>query len=245
MKAKLWMRALLVVAPAVLLIYSCTSESEYVAIDIPTSLSLSVGESYDFGWKSYSLSSDNDFVATIEEGGVVVAKHAGECKINFINHRHELIRKCKVIVSPNTTLYSEPIRQWGMSKFALISIEGDNYRDPDNNTIGYVMDSSTVPLKIYAFEGDKLIASGVAVNIFSSGLLAEHLLDRYQPVVAEGDSYLFIDSYSMERAKTIVYMEMYSTEYWAVMYMDINYFESMNSPKSKMSEDLFSDIIDL
>lgn len=244
MKAKLLIQALSVAVPAVLLISSCTLESdEYVTVDIPSSLSLSVGESYDFGQESSSLSSNNDFVITVEEDGVAVAKHAGKCQIRFSNYWQE--STCAVTVFPNTTLYSEPIRQWGMRKSALISIEGDNYRDADNNTIGYMMDSSTVPLKIYAFEDDALIVSGVVVKISSSERLAEHLLDRYQPIVAEGNSYLFIDSYSLNGATTAVYMTIYSTEYWAVMYMDINYFESMNYTKAKMPEDLFGDITDL
>ena len=235
MKAKSLIRILLVVAMCVLLISSCALKPEYV--DIPTSLSLSVGETYDFGLEVSSLSSDNDFVATIEHGAVV-ARHAGKCIIRVSNDLEESI--CNVTVSPNTTLYSEPIRWWGISKSALISVEGYDYKETDN-IIGYMMNSSTVPVKMFS--------SCIIVNTFSSEplseRLSEHLHDRYQPIAAEGDRYMFMDSYSMERAETIVYMIIYSSDYRAVIYMDINYFESINSLKSKISEDLFSDIIDL
>lgn len=234
---KLLLPILSVFAFTVSLLPSCTLKSEYPAdIEIPTSISLSVGETYDLGLESSSWSSKNDFVAQIGTDGVVTAKHVGKCTVMFSNFRQTL--RCEVTVFPNTTLYSEPIQQWGMRKSQLISIEGHDYKESDNS-IGYMTDNSSAPMKIYAFEDDRLFASGVVVKISSSERLADHLLERYQPVALEGTRSLFIDSYSLDEAETVVYMEVYSLEYWAVMYMDIDYFNSMNSTKSEAPEDLF------
>ena len=230
-----------VFAFTVSLLPSCTLKSEYAEdMELPASVSLSVGETYDFGAESSSWSSNNDFIASISKDGIVTAKHTGECKIKYSNFFQTLI--CKVTVSPNVTLYDEPILQWGMSKSKLISIEGTDYK-VSGNTLGYMINSSTIPLKVYAFENEKLYSSVVVVKISSSERLADHLIDRYQPIVVEGTSNLFIDAYSQEEATTVVYMKLYTTEYWAVMYMDIDYFDSMSITKSKVPENLFEDII--
>lgn len=152
---KLLLPILSVFAFTVSLLPSCTLKSEYPAdIEIPTSISLSVGETYDLGLESSSWSSKNDFVAQIGTDGVVTAKHVGKCTVMFSNFRQTL--RCEVTVFPNTTLYSEPIQQWGMRKSQLISIEGHDYKESDNS-IGYMTDNSSAPMKIGADIPDSTI----------------------------------------------------------------------------------------
>lgn len=222
-----------------LLLSSCSKEYTSSRINmnenIPRSISIKVGAKYEIN-ATGNWTTTNDFVASVSNEGIVEAKHIGQCVIS----NGEI--KCNVRVSASTTLYTEPVLQWGMSKSKLISIEGDDYK-VSGNSIGYMTNSSTAPLKIYAFQNDRLYVSGVVVKISSSERLSNHLLDRYQPIDVDGSSNLFIDAYSLEKATTIVYMELYTVEYWAVMYMNIDYFNSLNSTKSKVPEDLFRDTI--
>lgn len=220
---------------------SCTLKSEYPAdIEIPAYLSLSVGETYDLGQESSSWSSKNDFVAQIETDGVVTAKHVGKCTIMFSNFRQTL--RCEVTVFPNTTLYSEPIQQWGISRTHLISMKGEPYSETDN-VVGYTTGNDVSPVEIYSFEDGKLNAAAVVVPVIFSDDLANHLAERYQPMYIEGFNVLFLNGNSLDAATTAVYTNTYEVVYIMVMYLDANSAKTESTKSENFTDKLFLDMM--
>lgn len=206
--------SLLLMFMGVTIFAACSDEKDEPKILIPTAKSISVGTSFSLGvqgvWKS-----SNDFVASVNNDGNVIAEHVGKCTIS--NGKNS----CKVTVTPKSNFLKEPITEWGISKSQLISKCGSDYKE-SGNSIGYLTNSNVAPITMYSFDSnDRLSGSVVMVNTDYTSEMADFLVERYQPVYVDGYDFYFTNGYTAQSISTAVCVSLYKNNknYWLVVYM--------------------------
>lgn len=212
------------------LLPSCSKDDE-PTINIPSSISVNVGSSYNFGVEG-DWSSSNDFVASVSNKGVVNGEHVGDCDITVGNKR------CKVSVKGTINLYIDPITEWGMSKSMVIAKWGEkDYIDTGDN-IGYTTGNTNVPLIAYNFENGKLAAAIVMVSTNYTSKLIDYLLERYESLGIYDNDFFFINNYTLQSATTVIGVQLYNVDYWEIIYMPNTYTKSREIDKSDIENDL-------
>jgi hypothetical protein len=193
---------------------SCSGDDkEDGTLNLPSSKSMKVGDVYDMQYKS-NWASNNTFVASVDNNGVVTANRVGTANIYSNAHR------CQINVSANITLYQEPITDWGITKSNLINRKG-NADATSASSVAYYLDSEIAPMEMYSFEDNKLTAAVVLVSTNYTEYMINHLSERFKPVYVDSEDLtaLFINAESLDEAKTTIVTTLYNTKYWAVMYM--------------------------
>ena len=227
---------MLIMASMVCVFSSCSEEEkkEEVLPDIPTTIGLKVGETYDLKYTS-TWESSKSFVATVDSNGFVTARKVGEAVMSVPSKS----LNCLVKVSANYTLYNEHLTNWGITKKEVQSIKGT----PDSETddaFGYLCNSSYAPMEMYMFENNKLVASVVLVKTEYTEQLVNHLMQRYEPIGVDSENYnlYFIDEEEFDDAKTAVVANLYNTSMWMVMYM-----KNPTTTRSGVGEEAFYDLL--
>ena len=146
---------------------------------------------------------DDEFVASVNNNGIVTAEHVGITTITAKNGKEEAY--CSVSVTPEYHTYNEPIMDWGCSKQTIISRKGT----PDSNqsnAIAYLQNESKGILEMYMFENGKLTSSGIILKLsYTNTDVASFLLERYQPITITDDgTYGFINAMTLEKANLMV-----------------------------------------
>jgi hypothetical protein len=161
------------------------------------------------------FSSNNEFVATVNPSGLVTASRIGEANIEVSNDQSKAI--LSVTVTPQSTLYDEPICDWSLVKSKVIEMEGD----PDSETIegiGYLVDNPSSPMKIYLFnELNKLVASSVLVDRSKGEELNTFINERYKRYTELLGLY-YIDALTLDASTNVVYIEEFDEQYNMVVY---------------------------
>ena len=208
---------MLIMASMLCVFCSCSKEEEKEEVlpDIPTTIGLKVGETYELKYTS-NWESSKSFVATVDSNGLITAKKVGEAVVSVPSKP----LNCLVKVSANYTLYNEPITNWGISKKEVKNIKGT----PDSETddaLGYSCNSSYAPMEMYMFENNKLNASVVLVKTNYTEQLVKHLMQRYTPIGIDTENYniYFINEETFSNAETAIIATLYNTTYWMVMYL--------------------------
>lgn len=150
-----------------------------------------------------SWSTDNEFVASVDNNGIVTAEHVGTTTITAKDGKDEAY--CSVSVTPEYYTYNEPIMDWGCSKQTIISKKGT----PDNNqsdVIAYIQSESKAIVEMYKFEYGKLVMSYVVLPLnFANTDVANFLIERYLPVtMTDSGAYGFINAMTLEEATLLV-----------------------------------------
>lgn len=125
-------------------------------------------------------SSDDEFVATIDNSGTVTGEHVGKTIITATGDNGE--SKCTVEVKAKYNTYTEPVLEFGSSKSTIKSKEKRTLLNEDATSLSYKSDKSPVQVVIYLFENGKMKSVGVFVNLSSSRETTNFLLERYMPV---------------------------------------------------------------
>lgn len=147
--------------------------------DETVQLTITEGNSNEIRW-----SSENEFVASVSENGLVTGLHVGSTVIRAEEGY------CEIIVTPKYSYYQEPSTAWGTSIENIISIYGlPNNKIVDNNvaSIYYANDNFYSPLTGYFFILNKLEISTVLFPVEQIEKLAEFLNERYQLVYVSDD----------------------------------------------------------
>ncbi|GHA31756.1 hypothetical protein GCM10007103_11750 [Salinimicrobium marinum] len=183
-----------------------------------------------------TYATNEEYHARVSESGLVTAGFVGETFITLSNDNdsHEV----PVTVKPKSTLYPEPIMDFGISKSTLIDELGTPETE-NEDAIAYMDHSAAAPMIIYSFdENDQLNSLGVLVETTYSSVLGVFLSERYLP--ANPDNLIFINALEEPKATLLIDAELYSQEYWLVIYLPY--------PATKMNKDskrkILSDDID-
>lgn len=177
------------------LLVSCSPE-ENGEIIMPkldvTSLTLTVGEEHvlscnvnDCYW-----SSDEPFIAEVDENGRVSALHVGETVI------YAGSATCKVTVLPKYHTYEEPMISWNATKndVYLYMLNHGYQLTSDEENLYVFSGKYAAESYAYFFSENKLVASGINSSSTYFEDIIDFLLERYHAVAAnqEGSIYTYL-----------------------------------------------------
>lgn len=190
---------------------SCSNDKDEPKVSIPQDQTMTVGTTIDLKVGG-SWTSSNTFVASVNNSGIVKAEHVGSCILE--NGK----QSCRIQVSPKSKFITEPILEWGISKSEIISRCGSDYKATDN-AIGYSTGIYKNPLIMYVFTNDKLSAAAILVSTNYTETLVDFLLERYAPLSQEGYDFYFANGLTLQQITTFVGLQLFSNDYWTVMYL--------------------------
>ena len=156
-----------------------------------------------------SWNSENEFVAKVDNTGLVKGGHVGTTNVFASNDN--AMGKCTVTIIPKHDLYDTPIIEWGatintiMSKetHKLLSYTSDNY-------LGYDYSKNRhSALLLYGFENSQLKSVSILMSLYDYTNAGDYLLERYQPISIDKANYqiIFIDAMTADNAKNVVALE--------------------------------------
>lgn len=150
--------------------------------------------------------SENEFVATVDNTGLVKGGHVGTTNVFASNGN--AMGKCAVTIAPKHDLYDTPIIEWGVSMNTIRSKEAQELLSSSSTTsliYDYSKNGHTAVL-LYGFENNQLNFVSVMMNLSDYTNAGDYLMERYQPISADETNYriLFIDALTIDKAKNII-----------------------------------------
>lgn len=186
-----------------------------------------------------TFQSDNEYVATVSNTGVISAKRVGSAKITVSDGKHD--GKVTVQVNPKHDLYPQPILDFGMSRRDLIAKLGTPIAET-SDAIGYSDYSVKAPRVMYMFDdGDKLEGTVVMVKTAYSSELGSFMAERYATVSYDDDSYtiLMANGLNKNTITMLIGAKIYDTSYWMVTYFPYTPSKSGIRDYKTVLDDLF------
>lgn len=217
-------------------ISSCSDDDKEENLNLPSTKSMKVGDVYDMQYQSNWVS-NNAFVASVNNNGVVTANRVGTA--NIYSNAHS----CQVTVSANVTLYQEPITEWGVTQSYLTNKRGKPYSST-SDAVAYDLNSDITPYEMYTFENGKLSGAVIIVSTLYTETMLEHLSDRYKPAYANSQELtaIFINAETLEQASTAVMTNYYNSSYWMVVYMPYDKSSRSSIAQTKFLEFVKSEL---
>lgn len=188
----------------------------------PSSVSMKYDESQQLSASgATSWRSENEFVATVDQNGLVKGRHIGSTDIIVGNGKTS--GKCVVTITPKYTYYDLPILNWGASETQIRNAETHTFETKSGDNLLYSYTNGTIgAVVMYGFKNG-VLGSVVQLTAKNQYVNAGYfLIERFQPYGESDGMYIFGDSMDHNNATTLVgldYMEMSSTTYTGVIYM--------------------------
>lgn len=176
-----------------------------------------------------SYSSEDEYVATVSDKGLITAKRVGETYIE-VNGQKSI----KVTVNPLITSFTEPQFLFGATKDEVISKVGSNYSKSTSTGIAYTPSSGKVKGYAYLLKDGKVSAVGMVISTLYMESLTDFLLERYMPATFSEENYtaLFVNGISLEKTTMLIGEQLYSVSLMNVVYMPYD----KNTSKSRSIE---------
>lgn len=200
------MRKVLFLLPVLvfLFLYGCSSDDENTKLSLNKSavtLNYKTTEQLEASGK-VEWTSENDFVASVNENGVIEGKHVGKTFIVASNGTEEV--KCAVEVTPKYNIYREPILDFGITKEELKGRENRELLSETSTAIKYRGNSGSAASEIaYAFKNDKMNGAGALLKSSYSSVIMDFLVERYQAAFQEDGVFYFIDGTTSNYTKFV------------------------------------------
>lgn len=160
--------------------------------------------------KGGSWSSDNDFIATVENGKVT-AKHVGSTNITYTKDGSTAV--CQVTVSPIYTNFTFPVMNWGASKAGVkaeVPASLTLYQDSDD-TLAYTTGGG-MPFYVYSFVNAALASSSISLNISEDDAFTAFYEQYFYYIKddEDGEGMIYADAYTLSDAETaMVYSPLF------------------------------------
>ncbi len=156
-------------------------------------------------------SSENNFIASVSESGMVTANHVGETRIMAQGANGSAF--CNVTIKPQYTYYIEPLCKEGVTKEDVKRCETRKLHTESADGLFYDGENSAVSAVAYKFDtnGKLNFVMLMLPHHYSTTLasqLINFLLERYIPVADFDGIYSFINANKLNLANKIVYMEV-------------------------------------
>src|SRR5574344_2435462 len=176
-----------------------------------------------------SYSSEDEYVATVSDNGLITAKRIGETYIDVNGQK-----AVKVTVKPLVTSFIEPQFLFGATKNEVIAKVGSNYSSSTDTGIAYIPTSGKVKGYAYLLKNGKVTAVAMIVSTLYMESLTDFLLERYVPATFSEDNYtaLFVNGLSLEKTTMVIGEQLYSTSFMNVLYFPYE----KNASKSRSIE---------
>lgn len=138
-------------------------------------------------------SSESNFVASVDDKGMVVGNHVGKTFIVASNGGYKA--KCEVEVIALHNTLTEPIIDFGASLSVIKSKETRTLFKEDSKSLFYKDDKSDVVQGIiYSFTSGKLKDIGLLINLSYTSVATDFFLERYQPFTESDGTYIMINN---------------------------------------------------
>lgn len=190
----------------------------------PESVSFNQGDNQQMAaddGRALTWSVDDEFVATIDDDGLLTGCHVGETNIVAVDSKGG--KACaKVVVEPKYNLYTEPCIQWGDTKEQVKGLDKRELLDEDDNTILLKADGSA-DYVLYTFEDGGLKAVSILIGTSYTKASVNFLFERYEYLGYADDIYVFTD-----RKGLSVLVQVYSAKYIMILYCKDPSSKSMN-----------------
>lgn len=202
--------ALMLVMALPFVFASCGDDKEEVNVTLDqTSVDINFGgtATVKASEKGCVWSSSNDFVATVDNNGVIKAEHAGTATITA--SKDGSTATCEVTVKATNNNFNLPILDWGATMATVKSkVTGLTLAREDATTLVYTTNGE-FPIYVYGFANDALKASTLSVSEEmdddKTGLdLYGFLAQRYALVSEDETSYTFADANTLTDADMAV-----------------------------------------
>ena len=176
-----------------------------------------------------SYSSEDEYVATVSDNGLITAKRIGETFIDVNGQK-----AVKVTVKPLITSFTEPQFLFGATKNEVIAKVGSNYSSSTDTGIAYIPTSGKVKGYIYLMENGKVKAVSMIVSTLYLESLTDFLLERYVPATFVEANYtaLYVNALSLKKTTMVIGEQAYSVSWMTVLYMPYE----QNASKSRTVE---------
>ena len=159
--------------------------------------------------KSAVWSSSDDFIASVDDKGVVTANHVGEAIIKASIPGAEA--SCKVTVKATDSSFTRPILDFGASQSKVAGQVSGLVKNDEMSTADILFYGTTdaygYPWYIYNFEKDALVSSSLTVefvNEDSFNNLANYLDQYYQEVSYNEETLVYTYANAETVAKSTV-----------------------------------------
>lgn len=179
---------------------ACGDDEETIEID-PAAVVLNYDESKTLkaSEKNCVWSSDDEFVATVDNNGKVTAMHVGETVIYA--EKDGLIGGCRVKVEATNNNFTEPVLTWGLTTTATkkaVAAQNLGLGEPEIDTdsdLGYTT-NGTFPMYVYSFVNNGLASASLSVTeeMDETKDLGEFLDQRYYMYSDDDLNYYYIDA---------------------------------------------------
>jgi len=139
----------------------------------------------------------NDTLYTIFVGETAITATSGDQKAT-----------CAVKVTPEYTLFTEPITEWGCSTADLKTKHGGEATEQEG-TILYVQDEKNGVMELYQFENGALSSSMLlAAATTRNQDIINFLAERYAYVGEQSGAYLFVNALDIEDVTLVIQLEI-------------------------------------
>lgn len=159
-----------------------------------SSVTLNQGDQYTIGYENGTnlvYTSDNPYVATVDNNGVVTANFVGNANINVAASEGNQI--LKVNVAPLYTLYEEPYLDFTMSKTEVMDMYGDTYlgQSVDGDLEMSFFQVNSKYAYAFLFTGDELEAIYAVCQYTGIDKVRQFLSERYSYIYEEDGMYTY------------------------------------------------------
>lgn len=140
-----------------------------------------------------SWMSEDEFVATVDDNGLVTGGHVGTTKIIASNGKQKA--SSMIEITPQYILYDAPVLKFGASVSSIKSQEKHELAGESEDVLSYNYNfGDHVCLMMYAFENGKLNTVNAVLNISDFSFVGYSLLERYLPTGVENDMFIFLNN---------------------------------------------------
>lgn len=188
----------------------------------PSSVSMKYDESQQLSASgATSWRSENEFVATVDQNGLLKGNHVGSTDIIVTDGK--ATGKCNVTITPKYAFFDVPVLSWGATMSDVRRAETHGTPETTETALIYKYDNRSLPAVVmYSFKNGGLnsVIQLTGSSYFSNAGL--FLIERFQPYGETDGLYIFGDAMIHTAAKTIVgldYMTLSSTKYAGITYM--------------------------
>jgi len=180
----------LIIIGVIIPLVTCEMESRLVSIEATSEIIANVGDKIAINVThtpssavvpAYRFASNNKFIASVDDKGIVVCNHVGTCEIRIGTADARFSTVCMVTVLPLSDLFHEPTLDFNRNKTSVKMTETNRTIVCEKTTLLLYQDYEEPVLQVmYQFDDNqKLITSAVKLlaNVYSE--LTEFLSERY------------------------------------------------------------------
>ncbi len=197
-----------------------------------TQLTLDYGQIYTLkaSINNCNWTSSNDFVASVDDNGVVTAKHEGATKITVT--KGDKTASCRVVVNA-TNFNFNTILTWGWSQaqiksnlpytLELLSSEGGN--------LLYSLRNEEYPWYGFFFQNGGLVGSSIwfTDRMYDDYGFKEYIDQRYEKLENTDKEVIYIDAYEVAHASISVTVEYVSeNDVWMALWQPVGQTKGLN-----------------